>query len=102
MAGRIRRIAPPFPGLAISDLLVPSTDGSEIYVFSNTGRHLRTVDALTAAIRYQFAYDSTGLLITVTDADGKVTTIQRDGTGNPTAIVAPGGQQTALALEGNG
>ncbi|MGQ0812069.1 MAG: hypothetical protein ACT4OO_12705 [Nitrospiraceae bacterium] len=28
--------------------------------------------------------------------------IQRDATGTPTAILAPGGQQTALALEGNG
>lgn len=39
---------------------------------------------------------------TVTDADGKVTTVQRDANGNATAIVAPGGQQTTLTLEGNG
>ncbi len=102
LPGRVRRIAPPFPGLATSDLLVPSQDGSELYVFSNTGRHLRTIDALTSANRAVFGYDSAGLLITIPDADGKVTTIERDGSGNPTAIVAPGGQRTVLTVHGDG
>ena len=42
------------------------------------------------------------MLTTITDADGKVTTIQRDANGNATAIVASGGQVTTLTLEGNG
>src|SRR5207247_9306010 len=65
LPGRIRRVAPPFSSFTSSDLLVPSKDGSEVYVFSNLGRHLRTLDALTGAVKYQFAYDSNGLLASV-------------------------------------
>ncbi len=99
---RIRRVAPALPGLALGDAFIPAEDGSEIYVFPQTGRHLRTVDALTGALRYQFTYDTAGRLAAVTDAFGNVTTIERDVGGNPLAIVAPFGQRTALALEGNG
>ncbi|MCC6965793.1 MAG: Ig-like domain-containing protein, partial [Nitrospira sp.] len=99
---KIRRVAPALPGFSLADVLIPAEDGSELYVFTSAGRHLHTLDALTGAVRYQFAYTPAGLLTTVTDADGKVTTVQRDGASKPTAIVAPGGQQTMLTLEGNG
>jgi RHS repeat-associated protein len=99
---RIARVAPLLPGFNLGDVAIASSDGSVVYVFTSGGRHLRTQDALTGATRYVFAYNANGLLTTVTDADGKVTTIQRDANGNATAIVAPGGQQTALTLEGNG
>ena len=39
---------------------------------------------------------------TITDGDGNVTTIERDGSGNPSAIVAPFGQRTTLAVNGDG
>ena len=64
--------------------------------------HLRTVNALTGATLYQFAYDGAGRLTTVTDGDGDVTTIERDGTGKPIAIIAPFGQRTTLTLDANG
>ncbi|HMS86398.1 MAG TPA: hypothetical protein PKD12_22410 [Nitrospira sp.] len=99
---RIARITPDLPGLSTGELAIPSDDGQEVSVFSAQGRHLRTLDALTGANRAVFTYNAAGRLTTITDADGKVTTIQRDTNGNPTAIVAPGGQQTALTLEGNG
>ena len=38
----------------------------------------------------------------MTDRDGNVTTVERDALGQPTAIVAPFGQRTALTLDGNG
>jgi len=38
----------------------------------------------------------------VTDGDGNTTTIQHDGSGNPTAIVAPFGQRTTLSVDANG
>ncbi len=99
---RVRRVAPAFPGMSLVDFLIPSEDGSEVYFFNGAGRHLRTLDALTGAVRYQFTYDSAGHLASVTDGDGKVTTIEHDGSGNPTAIVGPYGQRTALALDANG
>lgn len=55
---RIRRVAPPLPGFSRDDRIIPSADGHEVYVFSGDGRHLRTLDALTGAVRYRFGYDS--------------------------------------------
>jgi len=99
---RTRRVAPSLPGLAASDFLIAAEDGTELYVFNSAGKHLRTLDALTGAVKYQFTYDSSGLLASVADVAGQVTTVERDGSGNPTAIVAPGGQRTTLAVEANG
>ena len=99
---RIRRVAPAFAGLSLSDIVIPSQDRSEIYIFDAAGRHLRTLDAHTNAVRYRFGYDGSGRLVTVTDGDGNVTTIEHDAAGHPTAIVAPGGQLTTLTTDANG
>lgn len=69
-----------------------------MYVFSRGGRHLRTLDALTGSTRYRFDYDSAGRLTTITDANDRQTLIQRDATGQPTAIRAPDGQLTTFGL----
>lgn len=99
---RIRRVLPPLPGFSSNDNLIASEDGTEIYVFDGQGKHLRTLDALTQAVRHQFTYDPAGYVTTVTDGDGNVTTITRDSSGNPIAIIAPGGQQTVLSLDTHG
>jgi len=99
---RIRRVAPVMPGFAAGDFFIPSPDGSEVYHFSAQVRHLRTLDALTGVLRYQFTYDSEGRLTAVQDGDGNTTAIERDADGNATAIVGPYGQRTALSLNANG
>src|SRR5207302_7947047 len=98
---RVRRVAPPLAGFSVSDILLPSEDGRELYVFNATGRHLKTLDALTSAVRYQFNYDPAGYLTSVADGSGNVTTIERTGA-VPLAIVAPGGQRTTFSLSSNG
>jgi RHS repeat-associated protein len=83
--------------------LVTSQDGSEVYVFDATlGRHLQTLKPMTGALKYQFAYDASGNLTSVTDGSGNVTSIQLDGSGRPTAIVSPFAQTTTLTLDSNG
>jgi YD repeat-containing protein len=52
-------------------------DGAEIYVFDGRGRHLRTVDALTNALRFEFAYDAKGLLVGIKDASGNLSVVER-------------------------
>jgi RHS repeat-associated protein len=103
LSQRVRRITPSMlPGLSSGDMLVvASQDGTEIYVFSSSGRHLRTLDALTQATLYQFAYDAAGYPISITDRYGNTTAIERDANGNATAIVAPFGQRTGLSLDAN-
>jgi len=85
-------VTPALPGFDNDSIVIPSEDGSLLYEFDATGRHLRTLNALTGAMLYQFAYDGAG----------RLTTIQRDGAGRPTAIIAPFGQPTSLSLDANG
>ena len=87
--GRIRKVAPALPGFVDATYVIPSEDGTEVYSFNNVGKHLQTQDALTGAVKYQFAYDSNGLLASVTDVAGQVTTIERGGGGALTAIARP-------------
>jgi RHS repeat-associated protein len=81
---------------------IPSEDGSEVYVFDQNGRHLSTLDSLTGAAKWTFGYDTDSLVVTMTDLAGNVTQIQRNGAGQPTAIIGPYGQTTTLGLDANG
>ncbi len=99
---RIRRIGPPLPQSVSGGMVVPAEDGSELYSFDSTGRHLRTLHALTGEVLCAFSYNEDGLLTDVTDGDGNITTTERDGEGNPTAIVSSFGQRTELTLDMNG
>ena len=88
--------------IIIVDISIPSEDGSELYQFNSSGRHLRTLNALTGAALFTFSYNAAGLLSTVTDATGNVTTIEHDANGKLTAIVSPFDQRTTLTLDANG
>ncbi|MBK1642895.1 hypothetical protein CKO12_13660 [Chromatium okenii] len=98
----IRRVSASLPGISLTDLVIASKNGSEAYQFDSTGHHLRTRNTLTNQVISQFTYDTAGRLISITDADGNITTIERNTAGNPTAIVAPHGQRTVLTLDTNG
>jgi len=87
---------------AVGDLVLASTDGSEVYIFSPQGRHLRTVNTLTNSVVHSFGYDSSGKLTTVTDANTNVTTIARDANGTVTGITGPYGQSNSITLDANG
>jgi RHS repeat-associated protein len=83
-------------------LVVPSDSGDSLYLFDADGRHVRTVDGLSGVAVLSFGYDAAGRLITITDRDGQITTVQRAANGDPTGIVSPKGMQTALTLDGAG
>ncbi|HEY0140870.1 MAG TPA: RHS repeat-associated core domain-containing protein [Thermoanaerobaculia bacterium] len=96
----IHRTSALFPAVTRSDeTLVASAGGEVAYIFAH-GRHIRTVDTLTGTIVHTFGYDVAGWLVSITDADGNVTTIERNAHGLPEAIVAPGGQRTTLRVTG--
>ena len=80
----------------------PSSDGNLMYVLNPIDNHDRTVDTRTGATIYQFGYDVRGLLNTVQDGDGNVTTITRDLDGNPLEIIGPYGHHTTFTLDPNG
>ena len=99
--GFILKITKPLPGFDGLDLAIPSEDGTELYKFNPNGKHLATYDALTGLVKYSFNYGESGYLLSVVDADGNLTTIERYGA-NPAAIVSPYGQRTTLAVNGDG
>jgi hypothetical protein len=41
----------------VGEFTIASADGGSLYVFDRSGRHLRTVDALTKAVALKFGYD---------------------------------------------
>ena len=100
--GRIRALTLAMPGLTIGELYIPSEDGAELYQFRYDGRHLRTLNALTGAVRFEFGYDDGGWLVQIQDGDGKVVRIERDGLQTPTAIVSAFGQRTTLSVDADG
>lgn len=97
----VRQVGAPLPGFTLAEFTIAAEEGRELYVFSNSGRHLRTLDAVTKAVIFEFGYDPAGRLTSVKDRDGLITTIERSGD-VPVAIVAPHGQRTGLSVDGNG
>jgi RHS repeat-associated protein len=96
---RVYRVLSSVPGVSGDDIVVPSRDGGELYVFDRTGRHRETRDALTGVTLLAFEYDAHGRVIAVTDRDGLATRIERDARGLASAIVGPYGQRTALGYD---
>ncbi len=97
----VAKVGPTIPGFLPGEIGIPSADGTQVYIFDLSGQHQRTLAALTGAILWQFGYDGQGRLVTVDDGDGNVTRIEYDGN-RPSAIIAPFGQRTALAVDTNG
>lgn len=95
---RVRRVSTYLPKFDASDMIISSPDGREVYRFNAQGQHLATLNALTGAERYRFGYDPARQLVSITDADGKIITIERDGLGHATAILSPFGQRTDINL----
>lgn len=81
---------------------VPSSDGSVIWEFDERGLHLSTVSAITGRLLREMVYDASGRLIEVRSAEATALTIERDGNGTATAIVAPAGERTVLTMDASG
>lgn len=82
--------------------LVPSSEGTRVFEFDETGRHEATLDALLGVELLSFGYDENGLLTSISDPYGNVTSIERDSDGTVTSIQAANGQSTELSVDGDG
>jgi len=87
--------------LGVREFQLAADSGTEQYVFDADMRHLRTVSTRTGAVLARFDY-ADGLPLRLTDADGNVTSIERDGSGRATALVGPYGHRTELAYDPEG
>lgn len=86
-----------------TELLVPSPDGTLLHEFLLDGPISATYDAVTGDRMLSYDYDAAGRLLSIADRDGEATVIERDpSTGAPTAVVAPTGERTTLAMDAAG
>lgn len=97
---KMLRLNTGYAGIGLSQYVIP--DGAELHVFNHDGKHVRTMSAKTGANLRTFGYGPSGHIVSITDGDGNVTTIERDGQGRPSAIVGPYGHRTTLALDADG
>jgi YD repeat-containing protein len=93
---------PAIPYGESDQLIVPGKDGMEVYIFTDTGRHVETRSTLTNSVKYRFHYNSDAMLVGIEDAYGSMATIERDGSGRPKRIMSPDQQATKLEFDGNG
>jgi RHS repeat-associated protein len=71
------------------------------YFLDRKGLHLSTIDLASGVTLRSFKYDA-DRLISVIDASGNATTIQRDAAGTAVSITSPDSLVTALTVDGNG
>ncbi|GAB4181581.1 MAG: hypothetical protein Tsb002_01660 [Wenzhouxiangellaceae bacterium] len=86
---------------AVDGYIIPSEDGSEVYHFNRSGRHLETRYSLTNGLRYAFNYNGAGYLTEISDGDGNITTITRDDQNRASAITDPFGVATQMTMAGD-
>ena len=96
------RIVPSFPKFSGDNIYFTSYDGNEIYIFNESGKHLSTINALNGNTIFEFGYNEAGLLTVIKDEDNLTTTIERDSSGCPLAIISPHGQITTLTINSDG
>jgi RHS repeat-associated protein len=97
----VRAIAVAQPGFTNANFIVAAASGDEVYEFGPQGQHLGTVSLPTNTPRVKLGYTN-GLITSLTDADGNVTTIQRDPSGKQVTIVSPFGVPTTLYVGQDG
>jgi len=81
---------------------ITERDGSVIYEFTSKGVHMRTLDAITAKVLVSFNYDSDGILSSIVDDNGLLTTLIRNANDELIDIVSPYGKTTELSYFTNG
>lgn len=89
----IARVRAMVPGGFLGEHRVASEGGSMVYVFSATGRHLRTENALTGTALVSFGYGTDGRVTSITDAENVTTTVTY---GASTITLATNGMDTVL------
>ena len=98
----IRKMSSPAPQIINTQYRIPSTDGSEVFVFDLTGKHLQTLFAKTGQIKWQFNYNVNNQLISFSDLNQNSIQITRNGNGQATQITGPYGQIYNVTIDSNG
>ncbi|MFV3409683.1 RHS repeat domain-containing protein [Bdellovibrio bacteriovorus] len=96
-----RSFGKPSMDLNASEIMV--VEGNEVFVFGKTtGRHLRTLSALTGIVIRSNYYTATGKLDRIIDMFGNETTFSRRADGSLQKVTSPFGRETAVLVNGVG
>lgn len=82
------------------NLMVPEVDGSLVYIFDPTGRHLYTKSGILGTTLFTFNYDGSGRLTSIVQPFSRTTTFHRNGSGDLTSIESPWGDSSTVTLTG--
>jgi RHS repeat-associated protein len=83
-----------------NEIEIVSSNGSQLYIFDDGGRHLRTLDVLTGAIVYEFEYDNQFKLTGLVDAYGREYVVERNG--SSIDVRSPFGVETSISVNQDG
>ena len=99
----VREISQDFEDRALdgSQQTIADPGGEVLHVFDGRGRHLRTIDALTGGLLYRLHYEQ-GRVLSMEDAFGNLTRVDRDATGQAIGLISPEGLRTAFTLDTRG
>jgi len=100
---RIRKLAPPSAFIKVMSAgdIVFAEEGGLGHIMSSAGRHKTTIDLDTGVTLREFGYNEENQLASITDRFDNLITIDRDGSGVPTAITSPDGITTTLTIDAN-
>ena len=100
---RIRKLAPPSAFIKVMSAgdIPFAEDNSLGHIMSSAGRHKTTIDLDTGVTLYEFGYNEENELVSITDRFHNMITIDRDGSGVPTAITSPDGITTTVTVDAN-
>lgn len=93
-----KAIAKVLPG---PQYLVPEEDGSIVYIFDSTGRHIQTKTSVKGTTILTISY-AAGKISTIADAFSNITTVNYNGSGLPVSIVGPYGHTTTMTTDAKG
>lgn len=79
----------------------PNKDGSELYIFDQSGKHIKTLNGLTGDLKYKINYNENNVLISIVDQYGNKTIFQHQDQ-HAVKIISPYGQETNLNVDANG
>jgi RHS repeat-associated protein len=99
----IRKVGPPSTfANAMTDGDIPFAEANGLgHIMNSAGRHKETIDLDTGIVLYEFGYDDDDNLVSITDRFANRTTIDRDGSGVPIAIISADGITTGLTTDAN-
>lgn len=83
-----------------SGFYVSDDSGDNIFYFDSTGKHLKTKDALTGAILYEFVYDNANRIIQIKDRFSNITSFNYQA--NKITLTSPYNENSELILNSNG